>query len=198
MLSEEVPPRQGSRCVSSPWKGRGTPKTIEGSMAPGPPGLLGRPRALPGSRLYCPRPHWRRPLSPELRASPYGAASLGQREIIGHYERLIRTLAEPPILIGHRRAGYSSSICSTGPRRAGVAIDPAPTPGVPLFPRYRVGAAGVSRSLQLAEGHICRGAFSIAVRPVGAQGRGRCALRPLHHTNPGKVCWDGVINKITD
>ena len=42
----------------------------------------------------------------ELRTAPLPElASLGQREIIAHYEKLVRALPEPPILIGHSFGG---------------------------------------------------------------------------------------------
>lgn len=51
----------------------------------------------------------------ELRASPNPAlAQVGINELINHYDRLIRTLPEPPILIGHSFGGTSRSTCLTG------------------------------------------------------------------------------------
>src|SRR5688572_8077229 len=81
----------------------------------------------------------------ELRASPRPElASLGQREIISHYEKLIRTLPEPPILIGHSAGGvFVQHLLDRGLGAAGVAIDPAPTPGVALGPHAVVSALPV-------------------------------------------------------
>ena len=50
----------------------------------------------------------------ELRASPNPAlAKVGINELINHYDRLIRALPEPPILIGHSFGGTVPSTCLT-------------------------------------------------------------------------------------
>ncbi|WP_292327657.1 alpha/beta hydrolase [Mesorhizobium sp.] len=66
----------------------------------------------------------------ELRASPNPAlAQVGINELINHYDRLIRALPEPPILIGHSFGGtVTQHLLDRGLGVAGVAIDPAPTP----------------------------------------------------------------------
>src|SRR5258706_8603724 len=68
----------------------------------------------------------------ELRASPNPAlAKVGINELINHYDRLIRALGEPPILIGHSFGGtVTQHLLDRGLGAAGVAIDPAPTSGV--------------------------------------------------------------------
>src|SRR4051812_12360642 len=78
----------------------------------------------------------------ELRASPRPELErLGQREIIAHYEQIIRALPEAPILIGHSAGGvFVQHLLDRGLGAAGVAIDPAPTPGVPLYPHAIVSA----------------------------------------------------------
>lgn len=70
----------------------------------------------------------------ELRANPRKAlAKSGQRDIIANYERIIRALPEAPILIGHSLgAVFTQHLLDRGLGVAGVAIDPAPTPGVAL------------------------------------------------------------------
>lgn len=67
-----------------------------------------------------------------LRASPDPAlAKVGIREVIDHYDRLIRKLPEPPILIGHSFGGtVTQHLLDRGLGVAGVVIDPAPTSGV--------------------------------------------------------------------
>ena len=71
-----------------------------------------------------------------LRASPLPAlAKLSQKQIVAHYEDIIRALPEKPILIGHSLGGvFVQHLLDRGLGVAGVAIDPAPTPGVPLYP----------------------------------------------------------------
>ena len=55
----------------------------------------------------------------------------GPKEIVDHYERLIRALSEAPILMGHSAGGvFVQHLADRGLGVAAVAIDPAPTPGV--------------------------------------------------------------------
>lgn len=136
----------------------------------------------------------------ELRASPRPElAHVGQREIIDHYERLIRDLAEPPILIGHSMGGVAvQHLLDRGLGAAGVAINTAPTPGVPL---------GL---------HAIRSALPIFIDPLSfrkvktmsrrffqrrfAQTAPKDQADALYDRyivpTPGKVYWDGVVNTL--
>lgn len=67
----------------------------------------------------------------EIRRDPSTLAGLGVAEIVAHYERLIRELPEPPILIGHSFGGlFAQILLDRGLGAAGVAIDSAPPKGV--------------------------------------------------------------------
>jgi pimeloyl-ACP methyl ester carboxylesterase len=67
----------------------------------------------------------------QLRKQPQALAGLGVTEIVDHYERIIRGLDEPPILIGHSFGGlFVQMLLDRGVGAAGVAIDPAPPRGV--------------------------------------------------------------------
>jgi pimeloyl-ACP methyl ester carboxylesterase len=67
----------------------------------------------------------------ELRKQPQALAGLGVTEIVDHYERIIRSQQEPPILIGHSFGGlFVQMLLDRGLGVAGVAIDPAPPKGV--------------------------------------------------------------------
>ena len=81
----------------------------------------------------------------ELRDFPEKAlARVGQMDLFNHYDRLIRALPEAPILIGHSLGGVVvQHLLDRGLGVAGVAIDPAPTPGVPLGPHAIVSALPV-------------------------------------------------------
>jgi pimeloyl-ACP methyl ester carboxylesterase len=55
----------------------------------------------------------------------------GAKEIVAHFERIIGALPEQPIIIGHSAGGtFTQHLLDRGLGVAGVAIDPAPTPGV--------------------------------------------------------------------
>ncbi|MDC0709452.1 alpha/beta hydrolase [Stigmatella sp. ncwal1] len=82
----------------------------------------------------CLAPAWpgdERPV-PELQQAPLPElAELSVGKIVGHYERIIRALPEPPILIGHSFGGlFVQMLLDRGLGAAGVAIDPGPSQGV--------------------------------------------------------------------
>jgi pimeloyl-ACP methyl ester carboxylesterase len=70
----------------------------------------------------------------EMRANPRKALSrIGPKAIVEHYARAIEALPEAPILIGHSAGGvWVQYLLDRGLGAAGVAIDPAPAPGVPI------------------------------------------------------------------
>ncbi len=137
---------------------------------------------------------------PELRNSPRPElAKLGQREIIAHFEKLIRTLPEPPILIGHSAGGvFVQHLLDRGLGAAGVAIDPAPTPGVPLYPHAIVSALPVFldpfswRKVKHMSRRFFHRRFAQLVPADEADGLYDRYIVPT----PGKVYWDGVVGKI--
>lgn len=84
----------------------------------------------------CLAPAWPgkdRPIE-EIRADPSPLVGLGIGEIVDHYDRIIRGLDEPPILIGHSFGGlFVQLLLDRGLGSAGVAIDSAPPKGVWAF-----------------------------------------------------------------
>ena len=71
----------------------------------------------------------------EVRRDPYALAGIGIKEIINHYDRFVRTLREPPILIGHSFGGLVvQMLLDRGLGAVGVAIDSAPPRGVLRLP----------------------------------------------------------------
>src|ERR1051326_5286998 len=86
-----------------------------------------------GKGYTCLAPAWPHKDVPieELRKNPQALAGPGVTEIVDHYERIIRGLNEPPILIGHSFGGlFIQMLLDRGVGVAGVAIDPAPPRGV--------------------------------------------------------------------
>ncbi|HEU5368594.1 MAG TPA: alpha/beta hydrolase [Ktedonobacterales bacterium] len=86
-----------------------------------------------GKGYTCLAPAWPHKDVPieQLRKQPQALAGLGVTEIVDHYERVIRGLNEPPILIGHSFGGlFVQMLLDRGVGVAGVAIDPAPPRGV--------------------------------------------------------------------
>jgi pimeloyl-ACP methyl ester carboxylesterase len=80
-----------------------------------------------------------------LRADTTSYAHLGVTEIADHYERLIRALERPPIIMGHSFGGLVTQILlDRGLGRAGVAIDPAPPRGILVTPPSSLRVASVA------------------------------------------------------
>lgn len=70
-----------------------------------------------------------------VRRDPSAIAGLGIAEIVDHYERIIRGLPRPPILMGHSFGGaFVQLLLDRGLGAAGVAIDSAPVKGVLRVP----------------------------------------------------------------
>jgi alpha-beta hydrolase superfamily lysophospholipase len=70
-----------------------------------------------------------------LRADPSVMNGVGVTEVAEHYEKIIRGMRTPPILIGHSFGGVLVQILlDRGLGRAGIAIAPAPVKGVFRLP----------------------------------------------------------------
>ncbi|MGV3489799.1 MAG: alpha/beta hydrolase [Devosia sp.] len=131
-----------------------------------------------------------------LRANPPPElATLGQRAIVDHYEKIIRALPEKPILIGHSLGGvFVQQLLARGLGVAGVAINPAPTPGVPLGPQAIVSAVPVLGDLfsYSKVKHMTEEFFATRfaqTEPNPAEKFDRYIV-----PTPARVYWDGVIN----
>ena len=71
----------------------------------------------------------------ECRANPQAIANRGVTEIADSYAKVIASLSEPPIVIGHSFGGLIAQvILGRGIAAAGIAIDPAPIKGVWQLP----------------------------------------------------------------
>jgi pimeloyl-ACP methyl ester carboxylesterase len=76
-------------------------------------------------------PHKDKPIDQLRKSPPPELARLGVAEIVNHYEKVVRALGEPPILIGHSFGGLIVQLLlDRGLGAAGVAIHPAPPRGV--------------------------------------------------------------------
>jgi pimeloyl-ACP methyl ester carboxylesterase len=71
----------------------------------------------------------------DLRRDPSAIARLSITEIIDHYDRLIRGLSQPPIIMGHSFGGaFTQVLVDRGLGAAGVAIDSAAVKGIMKLP----------------------------------------------------------------
>ena len=92
-----------------------------------------------GRGYQCLAPAWPyrdRPIEELRRNPPPELRRLGITEIVEHYDKIIRGLDAPPILIGHSYGGlFVQMLLDRDLGAAGVAIDPAPPRGVlPFYP----------------------------------------------------------------
>ncbi len=136
----------------------------------------------------------------ELRADPRPElAAVGQRAIIDHYERIIRALPEAPILIGHSVGGtFVQHLMDRGLGAAGVVINPAPTPGVPLYPHAIVSALPVfldpfSRSRVK---DMSRRFFRNRFAQTAPKDQADALYDRYVVPTPGRVYWDGIIKPL--
>jgi pimeloyl-ACP methyl ester carboxylesterase len=94
-----------------------------------------------GQGFTCVAPAWpyRDRSVGDLRANPPPELrTLGLREVLDHYDRIIRSLAEPPVLVGHSFGGlFVQQLLDRGLGRAGIAIDPI-TPVAAFGPHWSV------------------------------------------------------------
>ena len=70
-----------------------------------------------------------------IRRDPSAMVHVGVGEVVDHYQRIIRELDRPPIIMGHSFGGLVTQVLlDRGMGAAGVAIAPAPVKGVVRLP----------------------------------------------------------------
>ena len=70
-----------------------------------------------------------------LRRDPSVLNGLGLAEVLDHYDRIIRGLDTPPVIMGHSTGGLLTELLlDRGLGAAGVALSPAPVKGVLRVP----------------------------------------------------------------
>jgi pimeloyl-ACP methyl ester carboxylesterase len=96
-----------------------------------------------------------------IRADPSALAGLGVGEIVDHYERLIRALDEPPILVGHSFGGlFTQILLDRGLGAAGVAIDSAAPRGVWAYEPTALRALSGALTRYILGNKVVRWAYS--------------------------------------
>jgi pimeloyl-ACP methyl ester carboxylesterase len=70
-----------------------------------------------------------------MRRDPSGLNGIGIAEVVAHYTKIIRSLPEPPIIMGHSYGGLITQLLiDRGLGAAGVAIDSVPPKGILVLP----------------------------------------------------------------
>ena len=71
----------------------------------------------------------------DIRRDPSALNGLGVAEIVDHYDRIVRGLGTPPVIMGHSFGGLVTELLlDRGLGAAGVALSPAPVKGVLRLP----------------------------------------------------------------
>lgn len=121
--------------------------------------------------------------------------TLGQVETLAHYDKIIRGLPEKPIVMGHSLGGvFTQHLLDRGLGAVGVAINPAPTPGVPLGPEAMKSAlpvladpfSGGKAKVMSRKFFATRFAQTVPPEKVDEQ---FAFIVPT----PGKMYWDGIF-----
>ncbi|MFE3254703.1 alpha/beta hydrolase [Nocardia sp. NPDC059091] len=93
-----------------------------------------------------------------VRADPGPVDSLGLSALTTHYERIVRSYDNPPVLVGHSVGGLiAQQLLGDGLGRAAVALAPLPINGIPL------GDIRSPRARQQYSGSLLRAQFRNAV-----------------------------------
>ncbi len=72
---------------------------------------------------------------PAMQRDASGLKGIGIAEVIAHYTKIIRSLPEPPIIMGHSYGGLITQLLiDKGLGAAGVAIDSVPPKGILILP----------------------------------------------------------------
>jgi pimeloyl-ACP methyl ester carboxylesterase len=70
-----------------------------------------------------------------MRRDSSGLYGIGIEEVLAHYGKVIRSLSEPPIIMGHSYGGLITQLLiDRGLGAAGVAIDSVPPKGILILP----------------------------------------------------------------
>jgi pimeloyl-ACP methyl ester carboxylesterase len=135
----------------------------------------------------------------ELRASPHpDLAKNGVRAILAHYERIIRSLSDQPIIIGHSAgAVFTQVLLDRGFGAAGVAIDPGVMQGAPFGPHAILSAlpaltawAGWRRAL-----HMSRKFFRTRFAQTLPADQQNAAYDRYIVPTAGRLYWSGIFDR---
>jgi len=78
----------------------------------------------------------------EVRRDPSALNGLGVTEIVDHYDRIVRGLSAPPVIMGHSFGGLVTELLlDRGLGAAGVALSPAPVKGILRLPPAQLRSA---------------------------------------------------------
>ncbi|MCZ7423359.1 alpha/beta hydrolase [Verrucosispora sp. WMMA2121] len=132
-----------------------------------------------------------------LNADPTPIAQVTVPQIIAHLEEVVRTLPEPPIIIGHSAGGaFTQILLDHGYGAAGVALNSAPTEGVRVVPLSQVKStfpvlkspANRHRAVGLTPEQ-----WKYAFTNTFTDEESRALYQRYHIPAPGGIVWGGVL-----
>ncbi|WP_436535900.1 alpha/beta hydrolase [Actinoplanes sp. HUAS TT8] len=133
----------------------------------------------------------------QLRRDPAPIADLTIEGVAAHYEKIVREMASPPILMGHSFGGtIVQMLLDRGLGAAGVAIDSVPVKGVRTVPLSQTRAAfPVLKSLSNRHKAVplTPAQFHYAISSAGTRDETLAAYEQHYIPGPGRIVWDGVL-----
>jgi alpha-beta hydrolase superfamily lysophospholipase len=136
-----------------------------------------------------------------VRRDPSAIAQLGIAEIVDHYERIVRGLERPPILMGHSFGGaFVQVLIDRGLGAAGVAIDSAPVKGVLRLPLSTLRSAWPvlhSPSNNHRAVALTPRQFHYAFTNTLSDDESDAVYRRYHVPGPGHVLFQGALANFT-
>ena len=132
-----------------------------------------------------------------LRRDPSVLNGLGVTEVVDHYDRIIRSLDAPPVIIGHSFGGLVTELLlDRGLGAAGVAISPAQVKGLlrlppaqirTVFPALR-NPANVKRTIELTPSQ-----FRYSFTNTMSDGDAEAAYARYQVPGPGRVLFQAAF-----
>lgn len=137
----------------------------------------------------------------DLRQDPEPIADLTIEGVADHYEKIVRAMANPPILIGHSFGGtIVQLLLDRGLGAVGVAIDSVPVKGVRTVPFSQAKAAFPVLG-HLSNRHkavpLTVAQFEYAISNTGTAEETQAAYDRYYIPAPGRIVWDGVLANFT-
>jgi pimeloyl-ACP methyl ester carboxylesterase len=132
-----------------------------------------------------------------LNADPAPIVALTVPAIIEHLESVVRELDTPPILIGHSAGGaFVQILLDHGFGAAGVALNSAPTEGVPVVPLSQVKSTFPVLN-NPANRHKAIGysyeQWHYAFTNTFSEDESRALYERYHIPASGRILWDSVL-----
>ena len=136
-----------------------------------------------------------------LRADTSGFDELGIADVVDHYDRIIRDLDAPPVIMGHSFGGaFTQILLDRGLGAAGVAIDPAPLKGMLALPLSTL-RSGFPVLKNPANRHravpLTPEEFHYAFTNTLSEEESRAVYERYAVPGPGRVLFEGALANVT-